>query len=234
MLVTIIEIVAFMVAAAFLGLVLGWVLRGALGNEQAEISELRSQLRKLKKAQREQQAASKTEGVSAPAVATVAVAPAKAEPVKQNKAVQADAEAAPTKPETKKPETSKVAAKPATAKKATAKKVASKKVASKKAGPRKTQAEREADLAAAKLAFADVAARIGNSERQDNLTKLYGVGKRYEMMLNDLGLSAYEQIAKLRKADVTILAGALGILDDRIETEAWVVNAKALAKAANK
>ena len=55
MLLTIIEIVAFMAAAAIVGVALGWVLRGALGREQAEISDLRAQLRKLKKDSREGQ-----------------------------------------------------------------------------------------------------------------------------------------------------------------------------------
>ena len=53
MLWTIFEILAYMIAAAVLGVILGWVLRGALGSEQAEVSSLRAQLRKLKRAQRE-------------------------------------------------------------------------------------------------------------------------------------------------------------------------------------
>lgn len=53
MLWTIFEILAYMIAAAVLGIILGWVLRGALGSEQAEVSSLRVQLRKLKRAQRE-------------------------------------------------------------------------------------------------------------------------------------------------------------------------------------
>ncbi len=53
MLVTALEIVLFMIAAALLGALLGWVLRGLFSNEQIELVDLRSELRKCKKARRE-------------------------------------------------------------------------------------------------------------------------------------------------------------------------------------
>ena len=106
--------------------------------------------------------------------------------------------------------------------------------AGKKASPRKTQAEREADQAAGKAAFSEVVNRVGTSDDQDNLTKIYGVGKKYAGMLNDLGISSYQQISKLRKADLRTLAAALGVLDDRLENEDWVGGAKALLKQAKK
>ena len=59
MLLTIIEIAVFMAAAAIIGAALGWVLRGTLGREQVEISDLRAQVRKMKKASRESQAPAK-------------------------------------------------------------------------------------------------------------------------------------------------------------------------------
>ena len=112
------------------------------------------------------------------------------------------------------------------------KKSSKKKTSKKKTSSRKSQAEREADLAAGKEAFSEVVARIGKGETRDNLTKVYGIGKKYEAMLNDIDVTSYAQIAKFRKADLRTLAAALGVLDDRIETEDWVGSAKQLAKQA--
>ena len=237
MLVTVLEIVAFMAAAAVLGVSLGWVLRGMFGNEQAEISDVRAQMRKLKKAQREQQAVKQEQAATAATVATTALQSEKAASVKQAE-VSSEVIAAEKKPQAK-----RVTEKPATEKKPVEKKPAAKseaknkagaKVAKKKNSPRKTVAEREADQALARQAFAAVAERVGQSDVQDNLTKIYGVGKRYAEMLNELGLSSYAQIGKLRKADVKTLSGALGILDARVDTEDWVGSAKMLAKEAKK
>ena len=83
-------------------------------------------------------------------------------------------------------------------------------------------------------AFAEVVDRVGNSDADDKLTKIHGVGKKYASMLNDLGISSYAQITKLKKADVRTLAAALGVLDDRLETEDWVGSAKILVKEAKK
>lgn len=229
MLVTILEIVAFMVAAAVLGLLLGWVLRGMFGNEQAEISDVRAQLRKLKRAQREQEAAvEKDVVVKEEKAAVTEVVSTASTPAKKSAGVKTNADTA-TKPATEKSQ----AKKPQAKKKASAKK-SNPKAANKSTGPRKTVAEREADQAVARQAFAEVAERIGPSDAKDKLTKIYGVGKRYEEMLNELGLSSYAQIGKLRKAELKTLAGALGILDARIETEDWVGGAKILAKEAKK
>ncbi len=207
MLLTALEIIAFMVAASIIGVILGWVLRGTLGREQVEISDLRTQLRKLKKANRESTAA-----LAATSSATTETGTGEAA----------------EKPETRKATENKVPVKKAPAKEKVAKKSA------KKASPRKTQAEREADQAAGMKAFADVVNRVGTSDDQDNLTKIYGVGKKYADMLNDLGISSYQQVAKLRKADVRTLAAALGVLDDRLEKEDWVGNARTLLKQAKK
>ncbi len=229
MLVTILEIVAFMVAAAVLGLLLGWVLRGMFGNEQAEISDVRAQLRKLKRAQREQEAAvEKDVVVKEEKAAVTEVVSTASTPAKKSAGEKTNADAA-TKPATEKSQ----AKKPQAKNKASAKK-SSPKAANKSTGPRKTVAEREADQAVARQAFAEVAERIGPSDAKDKLTKIYGVGKRYEEMLNELGLSSYAQIGKLRKAELKTLAGALGILDARIKTEDWVGGAKTLAKEAKK
>lgn len=214
MLLTALEIIAFIVAAAIIGTALGWVLRGALGREQTEISDLRAQLRQMKKANRE----IKAEKASIAATSTVAevAKPAADTPAK------------------------KTVAKKAPAKKASAKAVqteAKKKVSAKsgkKGSARKTQAEREADQVAGKKAFAEVVSRVGKVDAKDRLSKILGIGKKYEEMLNELDISSYEQISKLRKADVRTLAAALGVLDDRLETEDWVGSAKKLLKEAKK
>ena len=201
MLVTVLEIVAFMIAAAVIGVLLGWVLRGTLGNEQQEISDLRAQVRQLKKEKRDAEAASKAEKASP---ATVSAAAAVSQEV-----AKADKEPS----------------EPAAAEKKPAAKAKS---SARKSSVRKTQAEREADQEAGRQAFVEVVERIGHSESEDNLTKIYGIGKRYATMLNELGINSYEQISSLKKGDVRTLAAALGVLDDRLETEDWVGSARKL------
>lgn len=210
MLLTIIEIAVFMAAAAIIGVALGWVLRGSLGREQGEISDLRSQVRQLKKASRETSGTAKNENTAAQTATTSQAAPKTAAPASEK-----------AKPESR----------PA-AKAEPASKAAPAKSSSKKPAKRKSQAEREADQAAGRAAFAEVIGRIGKSGAKDNLTKIYGIGKRYEAMLNELDVTAYSQIAELKKADRKTLAAALGVLDDRIETEDWVGSARKLIKEA--
>jgi predicted flap endonuclease-1-like 5' DNA nuclease len=198
MLLTAIEIVVFMAAAAIVGVVLGWVLNGAFSREQTEIADLRAQLRQLKKANRE----SKVEKASTATVSATA-----------GPAASLAAKAKPVKAKT----TPKTPAKTGI-----------------KSAKRKTQAEREADQVAGRQAFAEVIGRVGKTDTQNNLTKIHGVGKNYATMLNDLDISSYAQISKLRKADVRTLAAALGVLDDRLETEDWVGSAKKLHKDVKK
>lgn len=197
MLLTAIEIVVFMAAAAITGVVLGWVLNGAFSREQTEIADLRAQLRQMKKANRESKA-EKASTATVSATAGSATPAAKAKPVKAKTTPKTPAETG------------------------------------KKSAKRKNQAEREADQAAGRQAFADVIGRVGKTDTQDNLTKIHGVGKNYATMLNDLDISSYAQISKLRKTDVRTLAAALGVLDDRLETEDWVGSAKELLKEAKK
>lgn len=195
MLLTAIEIVVFMAAAAITGVVLGWVLNGAFSREQTEIADLRAQLRQMKKANRESKA-EKASTATVSATAGSATPAAKAKPVKAKTTPKTPAETG------------------------------------KKSAKRKNQAEREADQAAGRQAFADVIGRVGKTDTQDNLTKIHGVGKNYATMLNNLDISSYAQISKLRKTDVRTLAAALGVLDDRLETEDWVGSAKELLKEA--
>ena len=218
MLLTALEIIAFMVAAAIIGVVLGWVLRGTLGREQVEISELRTQLRQLKKANRESKAALAAASSGESAETSTSKAAEKPAAKKESARTEVKATAKPKAVvKTKAPAKKKAAAK-----------------ASKNTSARKSQAEREADQAAGVKAFAEVVERVGKSDAQDNLTKIFGVGKKYAGMLNDLGVSSYQQIAMLRKAEIRTLAAALGVLDDRLEKEDWVASAKTLLKQAKK
>jgi len=219
MLLTALEIIAFMVAASIVGVMLGWVLRGTLGNEQAEISDLRAQLRQLKKTNRESKAAL--------AAANEVPSEQAADVSAKTFEVEGEGDKASAEISTAK------ASKPVARKKPAAKKKASA-GSGKKAPARKSLDEREADQSAGQKAFADVVGRIGKAESDDNLTKIYGVGKKYATMLNDLGVSSYGQVSKLRKAEVRTLAAALGVLDDRLETEDWVASAKKLMKEAKK
>ena len=212
MLLTVLEIVAFMVAAAVIGVLLGWVLRGTLGNEQQEISDLRSQVRQLKKDKRAAESASKAEKAPAATTSTPAET-AKTEPVKEKKEVKPAAASPASQKGADEAVTDSAKARPA-----------------RKSSKRKTQAEREADQEAGRLAFAEVVERIGRSGNEDNLTKIYGIGKRYAAMLNELEITSYEQISNLKKGEVRTLAAALGVLDDRLETEDWVGSAKKLLK----
>jgi len=240
MLVTILEIVVFMAVAAFIGLLLGWVLRGSMGSEQAELAQTRSQLRALKKTLREQQVASKAEAASdAETGKTQQASDSSRAPVKTAVEAKTQPTSEPASVTDSKPKqvtASKPVEKKPLGKKSAVTKVATpakkKSTAKSKASrsKRKSLAEREADQAIGKQAFAEVVARIGASDTEDNLTKIYGVGKRYAEMLNELGLHSYKQIAALKKADLKTLAAALGVLDDRIEQEDWVSSAKVVLK----
>jgi len=53
MLLTLVEILIFMILAALVGLILGWILRGSMSTDQQDIADLRSKLRECKKARRE-------------------------------------------------------------------------------------------------------------------------------------------------------------------------------------
>ncbi len=224
MLLTALEIIAFMVAATVIGALLGWVLRGTLGNEQTEIVDLRTQLRQLKKANRESKSVT---------VAVNDAAVGKAVDSKVSVSSTAKSKPATDKTTLTKGGPAESGAAATKAKKPAANKTTAAK-SGKKSSVRKTQAERQADQAAGEKAFAEVVERVGKSDTDDKLTKIHGVGKKYASMLNDLGISSYAQISKLRKAEVRALAAALGVLDDRLEAEDWVGSAKTLMKSAKK
>lgn len=73
---------------------------------------------------------------------------------------------------------------------------------------------------------------IGTAKKAeaDDLKKINGIGPAYEQRLNEIGIYTYEQISKLKAADRTQLEAVEGITRDKIESEEWVKQAKALLK----
>lgn len=239
MLLTILEILVFMIIAALLGVLLGWVLRGALGSEQAEVSDLRAQLRNLKKQQREKDAATKAERVTTATVTTASSAskltqvtqskPAetkKKPPVK--KATVSKKVAVKKSPVTKTTVAKKIAVKASPAKKTAAIKKAAVKIISQKSKPaaQMSKSEKTAKQRAAKKEVVGIVSRIGKGESKDDLTRIYGIGPKFSAMLNKMGIRSYAQIAQLRKADVRTISSAIGVFSDRIERDDWVAGAK--------
>jgi len=73
---------------------------------------------------------------------------------------------------------------------------------------------------------------IGTAKKEDadDLKEINGVGPAYEKKLNEIGIFTYEQISKLKKADIEQLSSIDGISGDKIESDEWVKQAKALLK----
>ena len=70
------------------------------------------------------------------------------------------------------------------------------------------------------------------AEAQD-LKKINGVGPAYEEKLNMVGIYTYQQIANLKAADKKLLSELSGITVEKINSEEWVKQAKALLKEEN-
>ncbi len=64
---------------------------------------------------------------------------------------------------------------------------------------------------------------------KDNLQLIKGVGKVLEKVLNDTGIYHFNQIANLTKEEIKWLDNSMAF-PGRIEREAWVAQAKELAK----
>lgn len=239
MLLTVLEILVFMIIAAILGVLLGWVLRGAFGSEQTEVSDLRAQLRNLKKQLREKEGATKAERLS---TATTTTASSASKPTQTKLA-----ETKKNSPAKKATVVKKLAVKESPAKKAlVAKKTVAKKVPTKRTPPKAkpkavktsankptaqmTKSEKTAKQRAAKKDVAGIVSRIGKGESKDDLTRIFGIGPKFSAMLNKMGIRSYTQIAKLRKADVRTISSAIGVFSDRIERDDWVAGAKKALK----
>ncbi|HET8737752.1 MAG TPA: 50S ribosomal protein L21 [Pricia sp.] len=141
-----------------------------------------------------------------------------------------------------------VASKPEAEKAGKAEKGTSKKEAPKKESPKKTKAksDSEGEISENLITRAEHRAEdqnieidvdkllhsIGTSTKAeaDDLKEINGIGPAYEERLNEIGIYTYEQISKLKAADRDELAALEGITREKIESEEWVKQAKALFK----
>ena len=64
----------------------------------------------------------------------------------------------------------------------------------------------------------------------DTLTQLKGLGPKAASLLNDLGVTRFEQIASWNEADVAAIDAQMGAFKGRIERDRWVDQARLLAK----
>lgn len=64
----------------------------------------------------------------------------------------------------------------------------------------------------------------------DTLTHLKGLGPKAASLLNDLGVTRFDQIASWNEADVAAIDARMGAFKGRITRDRWVDQAKLLAK----
>jgi predicted flap endonuclease-1-like 5' DNA nuclease len=65
-------------------------------------------------------------------------------------------------------------------------------------------------------------------DNKDDLTKIMGIGPYIEQKLNEIGICNYDQISKLKEADIRIITELIDFFPGRIERDNWVGQAKAL------
>jgi predicted flap endonuclease-1-like 5' DNA nuclease len=63
----------------------------------------------------------------------------------------------------------------------------------------------------------------------DTLTQLKGLGPKAASILNDLGVTRFDQIASWNDADVGAIDAQMGAFKGRIERDRWIAQAKLLA-----
>lgn len=68
------------------------------------------------------------------------------------------------------------------------------------------------------------------SGRRDDLTQIRGIDRDMELRLNDAGISAFRDIARLDRSEEAALEGRLGLEPDRIAREAWSDQAAMLSR----
>jgi large subunit ribosomal protein L21 len=95
-----------------------------------------------------------------------------------------------------------------------------------------TRAEHRAEGANIEINIDKVLHSIGTATKAeaDDLKEINGIGPAYEQRLNEVGIYTFEQISKLKAADRQELSAIEGITREKIETEEWVKQAKALLK----
>jgi len=95
-------------------------------------------------------------------------------------------------------------------------------------GKAATKPKAEKKAAPKKAAAPQKAAKKSSSEA-DDLKKISGVGPVIVGKLNNMGITTFDQIAKLKKADIAEIDEKLNF-KGRIERDDWVKQAKELAK----
>jgi len=95
-----------------------------------------------------------------------------------------------------------------------------------------TRAEHRAEDSDIEMDIDKVLHSIGTAVKADadDLKEINGIGPAYEKRLNEVGIYTYEQISKLKAADRDELSAIDGVTREKIESEEWVKQAKALLK----
>ncbi|MFA6403493.1 MAG: hypothetical protein WCX31_18010 [Salinivirgaceae bacterium] len=71
---------------------------------------------------------------------------------------------------------------------------------------------------------------VAHNHQANNLTLIEGISLWIEEKLNNLEIYTYEQISRLKSADIAIITDILEISANRIENEKWVSQAREFAK----
>jgi len=67
------------------------------------------------------------------------------------------------------------------------------------------------------------------AEQGDDLSKIKGIGPKLRTLLNQLGITRYDQIAAMTPADLAALDGRLGAFAGRPVRDSWVEQARLLS-----
>jgi predicted flap endonuclease-1-like 5' DNA nuclease len=89
------------------------------------------------------------------------------------------------------------------------------------------EAEVAAPAAAASAGKPNIPAAVGEP---DNLRLIKGVGPKLNTLLNNLGVTRFDQIAEWKEAEITEVDQYLDTFSGRITRDAWIDQAKFLAK----
>lgn len=70
-----------------------------------------------------------------------------------------------------------------------------------------------------------------DKNNKDNLTLIKGVGPYIELKLNEIGIYNYDQISRLKEADIRIITTLIDFFPGRIERDDWVGQARQLQES---
>lgn len=94
----------------------------------------------------------------------------------------------------------------------------------------KKEASKPASKPAAGIKAPAKGLNIAAATVKDDLQVIKGIGPVMEAKLNDFGVYSYEQLGRLKTADIKTLAATLGSFPDRIDRDKWVSQSKKLFK----